>query len=374
MISNLNQNKDTDLKTGKNIWLVVILVVFISTCHYLVPIRHYHYHEIFRRLYYLPIILAAYQYGLYGGLAASAAVCIIYLPHVIFQWTGNLLNNLVRFTEIILYLVVGSLAGFLSQNVKNERNRYKEAAERLEASYKQLEIQRDQLAEMESQLRSADRLAVMGELSASLAHEVRNPLGSIKGAVDILRKRCPEDKIAKEFSDLLFKEVIRLNKVVDSYLSMARKPSARTASTDLKEIIKSVLYLVGPEIRKRRIHTKSEFSNQALNARIQEIEAQQVFLNLILNALAALEDDGQLDIEAKVQANKICVTVSDTGKGISKKNISKIFDPFYTTRKDGMGLGLSIVKRIVQSNQGNIRVESTENRGTTFTLMFHRVK
>lgn len=374
MISNIRQNKGTDLKPDKNMWIVVVMIVFITVCHYLIPIRHHYYHEIFRRLYYLPIILAAYQFGFYGGLVTSVVVCIVYLPHVIFQWAGHFLNNLVRFTEIILYIVVGSLAGFLSQNVKDERDRYKRTAEKLEVSYNQLETQTVQLAEMESQLRSADRLAVLGELSASLAHEVRNPLGSIKGAVDILRKRCPEDETAKEFSDLLLREVIRLNEVVDSYLSMARKPSIRKARTDLKEIIESVLDLVGPEIRKRRIHVKCDFSNQSLMARIQEIEAQQVFLNLILNALAALDDEGHVHIEGEVRAKEIVVKVSDTGKGIPKENIDRIFDPFFTTRREGLGLGLSIVKRIMQSNRGNINVDSEENKGTSFTLIFHRVK
>ena len=261
-----------------------------------------------------------------------------------------------------------------SQKVRNERDRYRKTAEKLEASYSKLEKQTAQLSDMEIQLRAADRLAVLGELSASLAHEVRNPLGSIKGAVDILRKRCPEDKTAQEFSDLLLKETDRLNRVVENYLEMGRKPSGHAEHCNLSEIVESVLRLVGPEIRRKRIGIQVDFPDEPLITPIQEVEVRQVFLNLILNALMAMEEEGHINIRGEITDEGIGITISDTGKGIPSSQVKEIFKPFYTSRKHGTGLGLAIVKRIMESYRGKIEVESEEDKGTTFTLIFHKAK
>jgi len=368
-----NHNKNTNWNDW-TFWTVIGLVISISCFHYITPIKYYYLHELYRRLYYIPIIIAAFRYSLTGGITTSVAIGLIYLPHVVFQWRGSFLDNFVRFNEIILYLVVGGVAGFLSSRLRNETDRYKKTAERLEESYKKLEAQTFKLAEMESQLRAADRLAVLGELTASLAHEVRNPLGSIKGATDILKKRCPDDKTAQEFAGVLTKEVNRLNGVVENYLNLSRKVSDHHKHSNIAEIIRSVLTLIGPEIRKKQIKVEIDLPEEPLIARMKEVEVRQVFLNIILNALAALDPEGQIQIEGKIADDKIFVQVMDTGKGIPSDQLEKIFLPFYTTRKDGTGLGLAIVKRIMESCGGKIAVESEETKGTIFTLIFQKAK
>ena len=346
------------------------MVVIISALHYIIPTKYHHYHELFRRLYYLPIILAAYRFGLRGGLVTSVAVSLIYLPHVIFQWTGSFLSNLVRFTEIGLYIIVGSLAGFLSQRVQNERDRYKKTADKLEKSYKKLEAQTVQLSEMESQLRSADRLAVLGELSASLAHEVRNPLGSIKGASDILKKRCSEDKVVREFTNLLIKEVERLNKVVENYLGMARKTSEHTEKADLKKEIRSVLEILNHPIRKKQITVTWHSNDHPHIILMQDVEVRQVFLNILLNAISAVEKDGRIEIQTTMADGEVQVEIKDTGMGIEPEQLQKIFHPFFTSKEKGTGLGLAIVKRIMETHGGHIAVDSEMNTGTTVKLTF----
>ena len=284
------------------------------------------------------------------------------------------MDNLVRFNEIVLYLVVGGIAGLLSRRVQDERDRYKRTAEELEASYHKLEAKTLQLSDMESQLRAADRLAVLGELSASMAHEVRNPLGSIKGAVDILRKRCPKDKTAQEFSDLLSMEVDRLNRVVENYLEMGRKPSGYDERSNLEKTIESVLNLAGPEIRRKQVEVRCDFPDHPLIAPMHEIEVQQVFLNLILNALAAMNEKGHIYVQGEIRDEKIFIRVTDTGRGIPPDQLKEIFQPFYTSRKHGTGLGLAIVKRIMESCGGKVEVESEENKGTTFILIFQQAE
>ena len=374
-MSRKTNKKNTNINWNDwTLWTVIGLIISISCCHYTTPIKYYYLHELYRRLYYLPIIIAAFRYSLTGGITTSVAIGLIYLPHVVFQWRGSFLDNFVRFNEIILYIIVGGVAGFLSMRLRNKTDQYRRTAEELRESYKRLEVQTFKLAEMESQLRAADRLAVLGELTASLAHEVRNPLGSIKGATDILKKRCFEDKTTQEFAGVLAKEVDRLNRVVENYLNLSRKISAHPKYSNISEIIRSVLTLVGPEIRKKQIKVEVDLPEEPLMTHTEEVEVQQVFLNLILNALAALDSGGQIQIEGKATDREIFVQVMDTGKGIPSDKLEKIFLPFYTTRKNGTGLGLAIVKRIMESSGGRIEVESKENEGSIFTLTFKKAK
>ena len=351
-------------------WMIIAIVVSITALHYFTPTHYHHLHEIYRRIYYLPIIIGAFRYDFYGGLITSLVVGLIYVPHVIFQWQGSIGDNLVRFMEIGLYLVVGCVSGLLSRRVRLEKDRYKEVAEKLSESYSKMEDQTRQLSEMEMQLRTADRLAVLGELSASLAHEVRNPLGSIKGAVDIISKRCSKDHTIQEFSSILRKEVTRLNTVVDNYLKIAHRSSGNTKRSALTEIIPSVVSLLGPEIAKRQVGVKIELPDSIFPVALTDVEAQQVFINLLLNALAAMDNGGSIIISGRSEGNKILVSIRDDGKGIPEKQLEKIFQPFYTSRRNGTGLGLAIVKRIMESAHGTIHVDSQVGVGSVLTLTF----
>ena len=356
------------------LWVIIQLTVMVTVLHYITP-THYHYlHELYRRVYYLPIIIAAYRYGLGGGITTALVIVIIYLPHVIFQWRGTFLDNLVRFNEIILYVIIGAIAGYLSRKVQREKERYKTAAEELEYSLEKQREQNVQLSELESQLRAADRFAVLGELSASLAHELRNPMGSIRGAADILKKHCQQDDVVREFSELLSTEVERLNQVMENYLDIARKPLARAEQTDIVKVIESVVALIGPQVQKKAVRLSVDLPTQKLLTNMKEVEVRQVFLNLVINALEANTEGGTITISGERRDNNIFIKVSDTGKGISRDVLSKIFLPFYTSRKNGTGLGLAIVKRIMESAQGSISVESEENKGASFLLTFNRAK
>ena len=359
-------------KKDKNIWIIFGLTVVITASHYLTPTSLHHWHEVFRRLYYIPIILAAVRYGLKGGIIVSLSISLIYLPHVIFQWAGHGLHNLVRFMEVLLYLAIGVLTGFLTKRINKEKNRFKKTAEKLKISYGQLETKSNQLIEMESQLRSADRLAVLGELSASLAHEVRNPLGSIKGAVDIIAKQCRHDKTSLEFSKILQREVVRLNRVVDNYLNMTRKTSGESGQANVAEIVQLVVQLLEPEIKKRSIKITCDFPELPLLIPLSDIETQQVYLNLVLNAVSAIEKDGQVALRGNIENGLTRLIVQDNGKGILKESLNEIFRPFYSNRKNGTGLGLPIVKRIVESAGGTITVESEKNKGSSFVLTFEK--
>ncbi|UCE17553.1 MAG: sensor histidine kinase [Gemmatimonadota bacterium] len=362
---------------GKRIFAITLLVVIISFLHYVTSIQSPHLHAIYARAYYIPIILAAFWYSLRGGIVVSAVVGLIYLPHVIFQWGGGL-GNLSRFLEIVMFIVGGLLTGLMVELVVEQRNKYQKNAQELVRSYEKLRGQTEKLLEMEDHLRTSDRLAVMGELSASLAHEVRNPLGSIRGTVDILRKEFPAGGKHMEFFKILVQEVNRLNEVVERYLGLAKQKRQKMVEKNLCDIVQSVVDLVSAKARKEKIDLIVVKPAETITVFTDETLLQQVLLNILLNAMASMEEGGRILISPslKREAPKAgtsphpyaSVTVSDTGKGIKEAEIDNVFKPFYTTKAEGTGLGLAIAKRSLQQLGGEIGLESKEGAGTLVTI------
>lgn len=370
-------------QNSNRIWFAVIslLIVFVAILHYSTPTKLYHLHELYRAFFYLPIILAAFRYQFKGGLYSAIIVIVVYLPHVVFQWGGDFLFNFSRFLEMVMYIIIGGVAGYLAERERNERNRYQQTATELEQSYKQLKIQSEKLAEMEEQLRASERLSVLGELAASLAHEVRNPLGAIWGVVEILKDECKKQGKDSEFTEILIQEVKRLNQVVENYLNLARQPKLLIKNCNLQEIVGSVIYLLNFKARKQNVQLITDLPEQPIWIKANENQLQQILINLILNSLAAIEDKGTVTIKAENRLNEktteksagfkvIQLSVIDTGQGIDPAVKEKIFNPFYTTREAGTGLGLSIVKRIADQNKWKIEVESEFGKGAAITITF----
>lgn len=278
--------------------------------------------------------------------------------------------NLSRFLMIVLYNVVGALTGFLWQKEHAERNRYQEAAKQLEVSLRQLQEKTEKLTDIENQLLSSERLATLGELTANLAHEVRNPLGSIRGVADILRDES-KDKINQKFVDILLKEVQRLDQVVTNYLSYARPQSRTKELKAIRPIVDSVLALVGPELRRRQIRTHIQIQPPEVQLYCDEIQLRQAILNVILNAVAACKDGGEITTKIKRNDNgSVHIAISDNGHGLSESAVKHLFEPFFTTKPNGTGLGLAITKRIVEGHSGLISATGNESGGTTIIMEF----
>ncbi len=365
-------------------WLIIAgLVILVTVLHYSTPTMKWQYHLIFMQSYFIPIILGAFQFGIRGGLGTAIAVSFLYFPHIMLQWGGLVEGNLMRFLQIVLFNVIGYLTGLKAQNEKEEKSRYQNTAEQLEKTLQKIREQSVRIEEMEDQLRQADRLAVVGELSASLAHEVRNPLGSIRGIVDILKDELPPNKETANFLNIMVQETERLNEVVENYLRFAGQKSSQVISFDIREIIKNTELLLANRARKNQITIKTRLPEKELPLTGVPGQLQQVLMNLALNSIQAMPDGGEISVEVErlgtksqdgekasdsKNTNEIRISISDNGKGISEPDIERIFKPFYTTRQDGTGLGLAIVKRIIDQNNWRIEVESEINKGSTFSI------
>ena len=344
------------------------LLGLISFLHYLAwGVEAGIVHGILGHLYIIPIILGAYWYGIKGGVIVSISSTVLFLPHLFHHWHDPFLD-VYNYIELFLFLLIGGVTGVLSQMERHQRRRYEEALGRLDESHRKLREQTDILFQTEEQLRRADRLSALGELSAGMAHEIRNPLGSIKGAVEILKDDYTPDDAKYEFIQILLKETDRLNRIVPEFLGFSRPKQPEFQQADLNEAIESVLTLTMQEARKSGVRVEKKLDPSIGKRSLDAGMLKQAFLNLVLNAIQAMPAGGLLTVESRLQSDAIEVTIRDTGAGISEENRKKLFSPFFTTKKSGTGLGLAITYRIIENHRGKIYVTSTPGKGTVFTV------
>ncbi len=354
-------------KNSVRIGILILLVAGITALHYTTATHLSQFHDIYRRLYYIPIVLGGLWFSLRGGLGTSIAVSVLFAPHVVFQWGHHPTAEPEQYLEILLYNIIGFITGFLAERERIQSLRHQRAAERLEESYAKLRAQADMILEIEEQLRRADRLSALGELSAGMAHEIRNPLGSIRGTAEILQDGIdPSDK-RYEFTRILIKEVDRLNRVVQDFLKFAKPTPVRRESFDVVPVVQEVLKLTGPQLQKAGVQGRLEGAEARVAGDREQLK--QAFLNLVLNAQQAMPGGGTLTIEVAAEGDAIRIVFADSGVGIGAADLEKIFNPFFTTRREGTGLGLAITHRIVQGHGGRIEVASTPGEGTRFTVV-----
>jgi signal transduction histidine kinase len=350
------------------ILLLALFITAISLFHYLTPLHLHYLHDIFQRLYYLPIILAALWYGLRGGILCSLAVSVAYAPHILFQWGGQLTLELEKYLEIVLYNIVGGVTGLLAQREQERSAELQKTADGLEQSYRKLQEQSEQIIAIEKSLRSAEKLSTLGEMAAVLAHEIRNPLGSIRGTAEILRDDFQPGDAKYEFIDIQIRETERLNRVVEDFLRMARPQPVEMVHCSVLDELKTVITLLSNDARQRNIALSPSFPPGETTTAGNGEKLRQAFLNIGLNALQATPDGGIITIALSATDTEIEIRFSDTGPGIADDAIQRIFEPFFTTKPDGTGLGLAITKKIIEGHGGTLQAESTAGKGTSVTV------
>ena len=234
--------------------------------------------------------------------------------------------------------------------------------------------------ELEEDLKRADRLAMMGTLAAGLAHEIRNPLSGIKGAAQLLRRAVEGDASLRVYTDIMIREVGRVNQLIEQLLDLSRPWQLNFAPVNIHEILEEVLLLEGQTAPEKSVTVKKQFDPSLPPIRGDRAQLMQVFLNLVKNAYEAMDHGGALtlatrletDFHVRAQGSRrsrfIWVDIADDGAGIKEADLPHIFSPFFTTKNSGTGLGLAICYRIINEHGGLIRVETNECKGTTFKV------
>lgn len=344
------------------------MLVLITLFHYLAGgAQAGMLHGLLGHLYIVPILIGAYWYGIKGGVTVSIASTILFSPHLFLHWRDPFVD-VYNYVELFLFMLIGGVTGVLSQMERGQRLRYEEAITRLDESHRKLKEQTDVLFQTEEQLRRADRLSALGELSAGMAHEIRNPLGSIKGAVEIIKDDYTAEEAKYEFIQILIRETDRLNQIVQEFLGFAKPKNPELQFVDLNESLESVLTLAAQQARKAGVKVEKKLDPAIGKRSLDAGLLKQAFLNLILNAIQAMPDGGSLSVESSLRNGALEVTIADTGIGIPEENRKKLFSPFFTTKKNGTGLGLAITYRIIENHRGVIDVASRPGGGTAFTV------
>jgi len=234
----------------------------------------------------------------------------------------------------------------------------------------------ENLKKSQAIMRRADRLASLGTLTASLAHEIRNPLVAIKTFTQLLPERIDDEEFRNYFLNVASGEVDRLSSLVNELLNFARPSTPHLTGEDINAVIDKIEFLLLPEARKKNITLASKFASNLPPVLMDVEQMKQVLLNVILNAIEAIEGTGEIWLETRLvnisrngKAERfIQIEVRDTGKGIPRENLERIFDPFFSTRPNGSGLGLAISHQIVQEHGGFFDVESEVGKGTSFRI------
>ncbi|NVM27047.1 MAG: PAS domain S-box protein, partial [Desulfobacterales bacterium] len=215
------------------------------------------------------------------------------------------------------------------------------------------------------------RLASLGRLAAGIAHEIRNPLSSIKGFATYFRERYKEVPEDEKTAEIMVQEVERLNRVIGQLLEFARPMKIDRKPTSLHTVIQHSLKMIQRQAQDKSINIYTNLSPEIKNVSVDADRINQVLLNLYLNSIEAMEHGGTLSVELSWDADskRTKIAVSDTGAGINKEDLVHVFDPYFTTKQSGTGLGLAIVHRVIESHDGEVRVESEPGKGTAVTIL-----
>ncbi len=360
MIRTMERNSNHRyLKAGT----IVVLVTAITGLHFTTPIEHTYLHQIYQRGYYIPIILAGYWFEILGGLATAVGLAALFIVHILRDWSHHPDYSFQQYAEIPMYLVLAVLVGYLSRLQRKTREHLIDAGDRLTAAYKRLNDAYDQL-------RHADRLASLGQLAAGIAHEIRNPLGSIQGAVDILGQGLPAESPKSEFVQIARKEVARLERMTSEILQFSRPAAPRQMELDPQEIIEASCRLVADQAARQGITLTRDVHRADARILVDPEQVKQVLINILINAIQVQSQGGQITIRGYADGDLWITSIQDAGPGICADHLEKIFDPFFTTRREGTGLGLSISYQLVKNNGGRIQVTSEPGQGACFSISF----
>jgi signal transduction histidine kinase len=309
----------------------------------------------------LPVVSAATALGLVGTLVFTALTGAAYLSFLLFLGERFILENPeVLFYRVVCLFMMGNLANTLAQALRERSDQYRRAAEHLTEANRQV-------LEAQEAVRRSDRLAALGQLSAGLAHELRNPLGTIRASAEMLsRQVSAENEVVREVAGFIATEVDRTNSLVTRFLQFARPLELRLDKSDLAQMLDRAISIAEREVGGIAIYRNYEpgIPPFPFDAELME----HVFYNLIVNAAQATPKGGAVTVKSRAHGNMAEVAVIDRGSGITPETMKNIFNPFFTTKTDGVGLGLAIVAKIVDQHGGKIAVESQPGEGSIFCV------
>jgi len=319
--------------------IIVVLIVAILILHYFTIHTRVFRHAIYRILFYLPLVLGSFWFGLKGALYVSAAVIIFYLPFGVYRWRGFSFDFNILL-EGAVYIFLASILGYMCEKEK------KGQAARLEA----------------------ERLAGIGRAVSEIAHDMKSPLMAIGGFANQVLRKSKSDESDRKKLELVVRETSRLEAMVQEMLDFGRPLELQKTMEDLNRLAGECVEVSRPIGENSEVKIKTEFFREPLLLPLDRDRIKQVIMNLITNAIEASPAGNTVWVRTRKKRTGAVLELSDHGCGIKTEDRERIFEPFFSTKKGGTGLGLAIAKKIVETHGGSISLRSNPDGGITFSI------
>jgi signal transduction histidine kinase len=325
-------------------------------------------------IFLLPVMTAAMYFGPLGTLVwtalASGAYCAYLIPaQQQFDITRENVGQLLL--RIVFFFMVAMIVNRFVMEYRLQVQRYQALSETLSEANRNLKLAQDEA-------RRAERLAALGQLSAGLAHEIRNPLGVMKGSAELLSQRLSDsDDLSKELSGYIYTEVNRLSALVSRFLDFARPSRLELKPDDLSTVVERSLKAAEQQGATTKVKVQRDYAPILPQVKIDQELCEQAFTNLILNGCEAMGEAGgelKIRIHSAGHGTEVVAEIEDTGPGVPPEMKEQIFNPFVTTKKTGVGLGLAIVSKIIDAHGGTVKLVSQPGHGACFRITFPAVE
>ena len=331
---------------------IVVSLVAISALHYVTSFHSVVWHEAFKRLYYVPIVIAAVTTGRRGGLAASLLSTLLYLPHIALRWHAWPVIEVEQYGEVLMFNVVAIVTGMLADRLRAERDRCRLTAAELRKAYASLEAQSDERVRM-------DRLVTIGRIASGIAHEIRTPLAGLLGCLEILGGEFPPTHSKAEFVDIAKREIARLQRVVTEFLEFAHPAPPTVQAVDLRLLADTTARLARPSLARRHVDLDVRAPEFALTVWIDAEQVQQALLSILLACAPSLRD-GRVVLTA-CQLSDIGQLIVEFEGRSSPPAAWDVFEPFPTAAHDH-GLVLATARRLIENQRGTVRSEIVDSQ------------
>jgi signal transduction histidine kinase len=340
--------------------LVAASSVILASCHWMVRQPDRQLHNILYNLNFIPIVIAAMLFGWRGSVAVTALTMAVEVPQMWIYWPNDRAYRFDQFGETATTGIAGVVIGLLAARTKRQNVRLAHTTAKLETVNRELQQNMERLAK-------AERLYAVAQLSASLAHEIRNPLESISAAAGILRRGHANPDNVTECFEIIDMESRRLNKLLADFLTFARPRTPRFQPTDLVEVMDSVVALARHSSDAAAIEFQRRVEGAVPEVQCDSEQLKQVLFNVLMNAVQATVR-GRVDLTARAYNGSAFIVVRDQGPGVPQHQQDRIFEPFFTTRDKGSGLGLAIAATIVEQHGGSLTAVNEPGSGLAITI------
>jgi signal transduction histidine kinase len=330
-------------KKTLKITIIICLILILSIVIFVTKHTQYHYYSVYREFYFIPLILAAFWFGLRGAFLASCSITLFYLVFIWTFWQGLTAEKISILIEIIFLNGLALVLGLLREREHRERRR----------------------------TQKMENLAIIGKTVSGIAHDMKIPLVAIAGFSRRILKKLETDDPHREKVTIIYQEAQRLENMVKDMLEYARPLNLRLSPADMNGLIQESIAIVKAMAGEKPITIESRLSLNISPVDLDPMKMKQVFINLLTNAVQASPPGESVFISSVSEEERIIIDITDHGPGISAEQKENIFTPFFTTKKEGIGLGLIMVKNIVSAHGGEVQFfdNPPPKTGVTFRVI-----